>query len=78
MTTKHIDEWLRTVRAFEGDLTERGYKHLGWQLSFQNEHFKRCREAKHSIGNKSFSQRGSHETYWCDECRHWWNIDMSD
>lgn len=30
------------------------------------------------VGNKSYSKRGSHDLYWCDKCKIWWNIDCSD
>lgn len=89
--TQKIQEWTDNVKEFESQFADKGYKYLGWQLTFSNEDFKRCYDSGHMGGkpegkkgcptivcNKVFSQRGSHDTNWCDVCKIWWNIDMSD
>lgn len=30
------------------------------------------------IHSKQHTRTGSNCTYWCDECKHYWKIDMSD
>jgi len=88
---KRTSEWLKSVREFEGALNEKGYKYLGWQLTFKNEDYKRCYDLGHmggkpegkkdvstAVHEKSFSQRGTHGVLWCDECKLWWNEDSGD
>ena len=30
------------------------------------------------VHDKQHTRTGSDCTYWCDECKHYWKIDMSD
>lgn len=79
-----------TNYEIEDALKEKNYKYLGWQVYYgNNDDCKKCFELGH-MNNKentdntkivkyiSFSTRGSHDTYWCDECKIWWIIDSSD
>lgn len=68
----------------EQELKDKGYKYLGWQVHAGNcEEIKKHCDLKHTWSNgkektKSFSNRGSHNLHWCDECKIFWNIDCSD
>jgi hypothetical protein len=83
---KNIKGWGAEAKVFDEQIAQKGYKYLGWQLGLHNQDYKRCYELEHMTGEwkdravkeKSFSNRGSHHTYWCDECKIYWNIDMSD
>lgn len=58
---------------------EDGYKWLGWQVHSGNcAEIKHCHSLEHKPYYVSHSNRGSDCTYWCDDCRIWWKIDMSD
>ena len=63
-------------------LTEHGYKWLDWvngrsRDSYPAE-YTACKAAWHKSSNISHSNRGSDESYWCDECKIFWKVDMSD
>lgn len=86
-----VQEYVKRVRDFEGEFATKGYKYLGWQLSFQNSDFHNCyllghmggkpegkKDVKTVVQSKAFSQRGTHGTLWCDECKLWWNEDSGD
>lgn len=78
----NTEEWLKQVREFEGDLNEKGYKYLGWENGWGKTYpaeYAAHREKDFKKGtSRSFSQRGTHETCWCDNCKIWWNVDMGD
>ena len=38
----------------------------------------KCRDAGHKPKDKQHNSRGSNCTYWCDECKIFWKVDMSD
>lgn len=61
----------------ELELESAGYQLLGWQI---NKHpvLEKCREAGHKIKDIQHNRRGSDCTFWCDECRYYYKIDMSD
>ncbi len=37
-----------------------------------------CRDSGHKRKDKQHNDRGSNCTYWCDECKIYWKVDMSD
>ncbi len=59
----------------EVELENAGYEYLGWQL---NGRPTKCKEAEHKVKDIQHNSRGSDCTYWCDECRYYYKIDMSD
>lgn len=83
MNNKRIQEWVQTVREFEEGLTNEGLKYLGWANGWKTgdepaEYKAHYAEKCPAGGSKSFSQRGTHETCWCDLHKVWWNVDMGD
>lgn len=63
----------------EEELNKMGYKYLGWQVNrYNSSEIKEHIEKNHTSSSKSYSQRGSHDAFWCDDCKIWWNIDCSD
>jgi len=65
-----------------------GYRMLGWQVhAGNNADLKACYEAGHmghqgedkrKVYDIQHNARGSDVTYWCEECKNVWKIDMSD
>ena len=85
--SKNTEKWLADLREYEGQFAS--YKYLGWQVGLENPDYKKCYDLGHMkwkegtytpavVKEKSFSNRGTHHTYNCDECKIWWNIDMGD
>lgn len=37
-----------------------------------------CIDAGHKPKDKSHNRHGSNVTYWCDDCKLFWKVDMSD
>lgn len=80
--------WADEAKGFEVQFQNSDYEYLGWQVSLENPRYKECHERGHmqnttnsnfrTVRERSFSNRGSHCTYWCTICKIWWNIDMSD
>ena len=56
------------------------YEYLGYMNGWgQNKSaFARCRLQKHKIEDRQHNSRGSNVTQWCNQCRIFWKVDMSD
>jgi len=58
-----------------------GYRDIGWQLTLNNEDFKKCIKAKHvrkEFDNSLFQWRCTDVITICDTCKIAWHTDMSD
>ena len=89
MTKKELyDQYRNNSRGLEQHFAEAGYKYLGWQAtSSTHEELAKCLTEGH-MGHKGeenrhcfdiqHNPRGSDVTYWCDVCKLYWKIDMSD
>ncbi len=82
------DKYGNDPKGLESHLSGLGYKMLGWQVhSGNNPELKKCLDLGH-MGHKGeenrkvydiqHNNRGSDVTYWCEECKNYWKIDMSD
>ncbi len=63
----------------EQELKDKGYHYLGWQVHNGNSaEMKHHSSLEHKSYKKSYSDRGSHDLHWCDDCEIFWDIDSSD
>ena len=90
MKTKQelYNEYRHNSDGLEKYLEEQGFKSLGWQVHTGNcEELKKCFEAGHmshqgeekrKVRDIQHNPRGTDVTYWCEECKIYWKIDMGD
>lgn len=75
----------------EIELENAGYEYLGWQinshpkvmrcykeLGHRREDYSKPPTHEYPAKDMQHNPRGSDCTYWCDECRYYYKIDMSD
>jgi hypothetical protein len=66
------------LREAEQECKDKGYDFLGWQVGLDNEKRNKCYSLGHKPKDIQHTPRGSDCTFWCDTCKIYWKIDMSD
>ena len=52
--------------------------HYGEKKPIEGDPFSDYEIVNKKVHDKQHTRTGSDCTYWCDECKHYWKIDMSD
>jgi hypothetical protein len=63
------------------ELKKFGYKYLGWMNGWSHpypEEYENCQKENHHPERISYSNRGLHNTIYCDICKYFCNYDSSD
>ena len=85
MEEKFYEKYKNNSKGLETYLESLGYKRLGWQVHTGNcKELKECFDLGHmkrqerKVFDIQHTRTGGDCTYWCEECKNYWKIDMSD